>query len=317
MNKVYIAGGCEYNNSISHHGIKGQKWGIRHYQNQDGSLTDEGRKHYSKIVNKMANNVIERSYFTQERSIPKGTKMYRVSVNKNEQKKGGPIYVSYTDVDRNHYKGGWVRQNSHGARTYEYEFTLNKDLKIPSREKQEKVVNEVLKNKKNLINTSFESYLNIVSPWLLKSSIKEFKEKYKDDKDVIEELDKERKANFDYWKTQDANLMTFMVLGNLGLTPKLKNEVCNRLAKEGYNAMTDEASVSGRNNFLKEGYDSLIIFDDRLLDNNKVKKISNFAENRANKKYINWRTKAIRKSNKNEISWHDSTGSVVGRRISK
>ena len=29
---------------LCHHGIKGQKWGVRRYQNQDGSLTDEGRK---------------------------------------------------------------------------------------------------------------------------------------------------------------------------------------------------------------------------------------------------------------------------------
>lgn len=31
---------------IAHHGIKGQKWGIRRYQNEDGSLTTLGRIHY-------------------------------------------------------------------------------------------------------------------------------------------------------------------------------------------------------------------------------------------------------------------------------
>lgn len=29
---------------IYHHGIKGQKWGIRRYQNKDGSLTPAGKK---------------------------------------------------------------------------------------------------------------------------------------------------------------------------------------------------------------------------------------------------------------------------------
>lgn len=31
---------------LAHHGIKGQRWGIRRYQNEDGSLTSEGREHY-------------------------------------------------------------------------------------------------------------------------------------------------------------------------------------------------------------------------------------------------------------------------------
>lgn len=34
-------------NELMHHGIKGQKWGVRRYQNEDGSLTPEGRKRYS------------------------------------------------------------------------------------------------------------------------------------------------------------------------------------------------------------------------------------------------------------------------------
>ena len=31
---------------IAHHGIKGQKWGVRRYQNEDGSLTSLGRNYY-------------------------------------------------------------------------------------------------------------------------------------------------------------------------------------------------------------------------------------------------------------------------------
>ena len=34
-------------NSIYHHGIKGQQWGVRRYQNEDGSLTPEGRRRYA------------------------------------------------------------------------------------------------------------------------------------------------------------------------------------------------------------------------------------------------------------------------------
>ena len=37
---------------LYHFGIKGQKWGVRRYQNPDGSLTDAGRKRYGREVEK-------------------------------------------------------------------------------------------------------------------------------------------------------------------------------------------------------------------------------------------------------------------------
>lgn len=37
-------------NELYHHGILGQKWGIRRYQNPDGTLTPAGRERYGKSV---------------------------------------------------------------------------------------------------------------------------------------------------------------------------------------------------------------------------------------------------------------------------
>lgn len=53
---------------LSHHGIKGQKWGVRRYQNEDGSLTAAGKQRYryynrdsklygERTANKIANRI--------------------------------------------------------------------------------------------------------------------------------------------------------------------------------------------------------------------------------------------------------------------
>ena len=34
---------------LQHWGIKGQKWGLRRYQNPDGTLTEEGKRHYGRV----------------------------------------------------------------------------------------------------------------------------------------------------------------------------------------------------------------------------------------------------------------------------
>lgn len=44
MDNIYILGA---DGELYHHGTKGMKWGIRRYQNKDGSLTTAGKKRYA------------------------------------------------------------------------------------------------------------------------------------------------------------------------------------------------------------------------------------------------------------------------------
>lgn len=58
MDIVYM-NDAEYSDYLEHHGIQGQKWGIRRFQNPDGTLTEAGQKRYNKQVAQ-----VERRYDT-------------------------------------------------------------------------------------------------------------------------------------------------------------------------------------------------------------------------------------------------------------
>ena len=55
----------QYNNTneLYHFGIKGMKWGVRRYQNEDGSLTPAGKKHYGN----MSDDKLQKSLYKQVR----------------------------------------------------------------------------------------------------------------------------------------------------------------------------------------------------------------------------------------------------------
>lgn len=42
------------NNELKHWGVKGMRWGVRRYQNQDGTLTPAGKKRYNSDINDLS-----------------------------------------------------------------------------------------------------------------------------------------------------------------------------------------------------------------------------------------------------------------------
>ena len=69
-------------NELYHHGILGQRWGIRRFQNPDGSLTDAGKRHYEKADQKWAARKRKKSQAKVERQVAGDMKRYNKELSK-------------------------------------------------------------------------------------------------------------------------------------------------------------------------------------------------------------------------------------------
>lgn len=99
MTKTYLA----------HYGIKGQRWGIRRFQNEDGSLTKKGQRRYN--VNEDGTATVKKGFVTRNviagtlnavsgtKSLVKAKKMF------NENKKKTAITLTF-DKKQNAFVAG-------------------------------------------------------------------------------------------------------------------------------------------------------------------------------------------------------------------
>ena len=89
-----------YTDEIYHHGIKGQKWGVRRFQNKDGSLTQAGKERYY-VDNDSSTAITKNSDGSY--TVPTGFKFNRVGQQTLDVNKSGVLYVSYGKEDAARY----------------------------------------------------------------------------------------------------------------------------------------------------------------------------------------------------------------------
>ena len=152
-----------WNIYLSHHGIKGMRWGIRRFQNRDGTLTAEGRKRIADAAE---------SYYGKHNddiSFKKGYKFDRVGVG--GEKDVGSTFVSYTSNDRNMYRANYDMLAVGAGEVHKLELTALKDIKIAGKKAQVEALLEYA-SEKSISETLAANYSN--SDRLRKRKVKEF-----------------------------------------------------------------------------------------------------------------------------------------------
>lgn len=163
------------NDDLMHYGVLGMKWGVRRYQNKDGSLTDAGKKRYADELMKGYKNASYSRYTNESfRNKIKNTKNERFQKNIKELNKE---YIKFNNKWYNtNEKLERIEDEFHNEMLRKYNYDTTKFTK-EDHEKWKNMSNDLLKNNKEYkelfekeakINTEWKKYVdkNIIEPYL-------------------------------------------------------------------------------------------------------------------------------------------------------
>lgn len=153
----------ENNLYLVHHGILGMKWGIRRYQNPDGSLTPAGEKRYLKQESNQSFTKNSDGSYT----VPKNYKFYRVGNGTLDVNASGGLYMSDASSNDVHryvnnlgptFVGKLLGTASHDVQ----HLSLKQDARMASDTQYNKMALEVLATNKKVFDAYNESVFSMV-----------------------------------------------------------------------------------------------------------------------------------------------------------
>ena len=261
-------------NELYHHGVKGQKWGIRRYQYTDGSLTPAGKKRYSNsstsnimpmkvkdAVNSAKTQITGKQYANTY--LKKGTTFARIQTSENFE--NFAFYGTYKKKDQEKYLGLFGKnlqsRANREAKEAENKSNATGDLDDIAnakalREKSDnmKIYQLKLESTKKLRVPSDENAADITTSLLIKdkefkdnviASIQDSKEKMRRPTQQILFNQAQKALEKDPSRMTSSEKVAVYKAFNLSLTNHNEQEVAaqntfySEMKKKGYNALLD------------------------------------------------------------------------------
>ena len=222
-----------YPNELYHHGIKGMKWGVRRYQNEDGSLTAKGVNHYRE---------------QNSRTLKSGTQIQNISARQlnDSNKKSNRIYASYTDADNATYMD-MMGNFQYDSKGYKNTFVVKKDIKIASEREAVKTIAEMFKdNPKEVSDMMAKAYNAVNVPILFEKRGNKYAKK-------LSELERDPTSK----KSIKLGREFLSTIPMTNKTSSIANDFYTRMVKKGFDAVLDPNDAHG----MSATQDPLIIFN--------------------------------------------------------